>query len=357
MRKVCFLIGNLNLSGGTERVTTLIVNELAKQQYDVSVLNLVDGSDPFFDLHDNVKTHSLYDEDISFKKKYVSAVWKIRRFVQRHQIDTFIVVDSISCMFTAPALYGLKVNHICWEHFNFNVNLGLKSRDLGRKLAAKYCDHIVTLTKRDKELWKQGLRSINAKIVPIANPTPYENIEHIPSIESKTILSLGRLTYQKGFDLLIEAWAQVCHVNDDWMLQIIGSGEDEKALKDQAKLLDVFDRINFIPVTRDVEYYYKTSAFYCLSSRFEGLPMVLLEAQAYGLPIIAFDCDTGPSDLIDDGINGWLVPDQNIHILTNTILKSISISSDAYDNLVKNSSFKSKAFMIDKIILEWKKII
>lgn len=357
MKNICFLIGSLSNSGGTERVTSLIANELAKRNNNISILSLTHGTVPFFELNDSIQTSSLYSKEVSFKKNFIGTIWKIRRFVQRHQIDTLIVVDSISCMFTVPALYGLTVNHICWEHFNFNVNLGVKSRDLGRKLAAKYCDYIVTLTKRDKELWEEGLKTIHAKIVPIANPTPYENIEHIPSIESKTILSLGRLTYQKGFDLLIEAWAQVCHVNDDWMLQIIGSGEDEKALKDQAKLLDVFDRINFIPVTRDVEYYYKTSAFYCLSSRFEGLPMVLLEAQAYGLPIIAFDCDTGPSDLIDDGINGWLIESGKVDALAKQILTCIDLDSDSYIKLSQNSGQTSLKFLAHHISKTWSTII
>ncbi len=357
MKNICFLIGNLSNSGGTERVTSLIANELAKRNNNISILSLTHGTVPFFELNNSIQTSSLYSKEVSFKKNFIGTIWKIRRFVQCHQIDTLIVVDSISCMFTVPALCGLKVNHICWEHFNFNVNLGVKSRDLGRKLAAKYCDYIVTLTKRDKELWEKNLRNINAKIIPIANPTPYENISHIPSIEFKTILSLGRLTYQKGFDLLIEAWAQVCHVNEDWVLRIIGSGEDEESLKEQASHLGVDDRIDFIATTSDVEHYYKTSSFYCLSSRFEGLPMVLLEAQAFGIPIIAFDCDTGPSEVVIHDINGWLVPSQNVENLRDTILKSISISSDTYDSLVKNSSFKSKMFMIDRIILEWKKII
>lgn len=357
MKKVSFLIGNLNLSGGTERVTTLIVNELAKQQYDVSVLNLVDGSDPFFDLDANVKTHSLYTKDISFKKNYIDSIWKIRKFVKNHYIDTLIVVDSISCLFTVPALYGLKVKHICWEHFNFNNNNSVRLRDIGRKWAAKHCDYIVTLTKRDKELWVQGLKNINAQIVPIANPSPYENNKHTPSLDYKIVLSVGRLTHVKGFDILIEAWAQVCESNFDWKLRIVGGGEEEASLKEQVSRLGINERIDFVPATKNIEYYYKTSSFYCLSSRFEGLPMVLLEAQAFGLPIIAFDCDTGPSEIVDHDVNGWLVPSQDIESLRDTILQSISISNDNYASLVKNSHLKSSMFMIDKIVLRWKKII
>lgn len=350
-------MGNLSNPGGTERVTTLIANELAEKNPNISILSLTDGKNPFFYLNADVKTYSLYPMKISFKKNFIGAVLKIRRFVQQHQIDSLIVVDSISCMFTVPALYGLQVNHICWEHFNFNVNLKTKSRDIGRKWAAKYCDYIVTLTKRDKELWQQGLNDINAKIIPIANPTPYENVKHRPSLDFKNVLTLGRLTYQKGFDSLIEAWAQVCKTNEDWTLSIVGSGEDEEALKDQAKRLEVLSRINFVPANKDIEQYYKKSSFYCLSSRFEGLPMVLLEAQAFGLPIVAFDCDTGPAEVVEHRTTGLLVKAGDTNQLADSLLMMINITNSEYEMMSANTIENSQNFSIQSIIKTWLSII
>lgn len=355
MNNICFLIGNINNSGGTERVCSIIANEFAKNGYNVSILSLVEGNKPFFKLHPNVEIYNLYSKKISFKKSFFSVVLKVRQFVKQHRINTLIVVDSISCMFTVPALCGLNVKHVCWEHFNFNINLGLRSRDLGRKLAAKYCDYVITLTQKDKYLWEQGLKNIQAKVVPIANPSPYKNIENKPSLDSKTLLSIGRLTNQKGFDLLIEAWGLVCQTNRDWILRIVGDGEDEQALKNQVKKLGISNRIEFIPVTKDIEYYYKNSSFYCLSSRYEGLPMVLLEAQAFGLPIIAFDCDTGPSEIINNK-NGWLVPPKSIQELSNMILEAINVDSSTYECYVKNSYSSNKRFNIDNIIYKWKEI-
>ena len=96
MKKICFLIGNLSHSGGTERVTSLIANRLPKQDYDVSILSLTDGTVPFFELNSYIQTYSLYPKKISFKKNIFGAIWKIRRFAQQHQIDTLVVVDSIS---------------------------------------------------------------------------------------------------------------------------------------------------------------------------------------------------------------------------------------------------------------------
>lgn len=356
MKKICFLIGNLNNSGGTERVTTLIANALAEKKYQVSILSLAGGKQSFFELESDIKTYSLYPEKISFKKNFLGAVWRIRQFVTQHQIDTLVVVDSISCIFTLPALYGLKVKHICWEHFNFKNNNGVKFRDYGRKLAAKYCDYVVTLTKRDKELWEKGLKKINAKIVSIANPVPYENIDNIPSLEYKTILTVGRLTHVKGFDLLINAWSKIAQQVPDWKVVIVGSGEDELMLKQMAKDLHVEDSIVFAGQQKDMDQFYRQVSFFCMSSRFEGLPMVLLEAQSYGLPIVAFDCDTGPRELINIH-NGWLVEPDNIEKLSTTLLRVINLDDRSYNTKVKDSLLNIKNFSIESTVRFWEKVI
>lgn len=357
MKKICFLIGNLNSSGGTERVTTLIANALAQKDFQVSILSLADGNQPFFELVPSIKTYSLYTKKISFKKNFFGAVWRIRKFVTQHQIDTLVVVDSISCIFTVPALFGLKVKHICWEHFNFNVNLGVKYRDIGRKWAAKCCDYVVTLTKRDKEIWEQGIKNIKAKIIPIANPTPFEVQENIPSLDYKTILCVGRLTYQKGFDLLIPAWARVARQVPDWKIVIVGSGEDELMLKQMAKDFAVEDSIVFAGQQKNMDSFYRQASFFCMSSRFEGLPMVLLEAQSYGLPIVAFDCDTGPADLIENKKNGILVEPLDTTELADGIIELMNLNELSYMNYAKTAKEVSMNFYGKKLVGKWLEII
>lgn len=358
MKKICFLIGNLNDSGGTERVTTNIANALSENiKYEIFILSIHGGLKPFFSLSGSVSIYSLYNTRPSFKRDYLKSVFKIRDFISTYKINTLVVVDSISCVFTVPALIGLRVNHICWEHFNFKVNLGVKYRDIGRRWAAKYCDYVVTLTKRDKELWEQGIKNIKAKIIPISNPTPYENIDYVPSLEFKTVLAVGRLTYQKGFDLLIEAWVQVCAVNHDWKLCIVGSGEDEETLKAQAKKLGVYERIDFIPATKNIDLYYKTSSFFCLSSRFEGFGMVILEAMSFGIPVVSFDCDCGPSDLIVNNETGILVEPLDTTELADGIIELMNLNELSYMNYAKTAKEVSMNFYGKKLVGKWLEII
>jgi len=358
MKRICFLISDIGHSGGTERVTTIIANALSNHKnYQIYILSLSGGEAPFFQQESQIINSHLFDCKVSMKKNFLQAIGKIRSYLTANKIDTFIVVDSINCIFTVPACVGLNINHICWEHFNFNVNLGVRYRNIGRKWAARYCDYVVTLTKRDKKLWEQGLKKINAKIVAIANPTPYENIEHTPSLEHKTVLAVGRLTYPKGFNFLIETWALVCKQNNDWILRIVGSGEDEKALKDQAQNLGIINRIDFVAATKNVEKYYKTSSFYCMSSRFEGFPMVLLEAQSFGLPLVAFDCDTGPSEIIENEMNGYLVEPLNVQELANKLVFVCNMSLGDYKRMIDLSRISSEKFYLKNILNQWFDII
>lgn len=356
MKKICFFIGNLNHSGGTERVTSIIANELSKYNYEIHILSLFGGKDPFFEVEEKVKIHSLFSERFSFKKNFIQTIWKIRQFIINNKIDTLIVVDSISCVFTVPALIGLHINHICWEHFNLKVNLGSRARDLGRWLAAKWCDKIITLTQRDKCFWDEKFELVSTKkVIAIANPSPFPLQDNVPSLEYKNILCVGRLTHQKGFDLLIPAWAKIAHLLVGWKITIIGSGEDEKMLKQMAQDYKVDQCIDFVGQQKNMDQFYRNSSFFCMSSRYEGLPMVLLEAQSYGLPIVAFDCDTGPAEVIEHGKNGFLIEKENIILLSENILSLSQI--DCFEVFIKNAFEKSQSFNINNMLQYWRKVI
>lgn len=355
MKNICFLIGNINHSGGTERVTTIIANELAKKN-KVFILSLSDGTKPFFEQDISIVNENLFAEPVSMRKYFISAVSKIRKYLINNKIDTLIVVDSISCVFTVPACVGLNINHICWEHFNLKVNLDSTFRSLGRWMAAKWCDRVVTLTERDKTFWdkKFNLGSTN-KVLAIANPSPYELQDHHPSLDNKNILCVGRLTYQKGFDLLILTWAKTVEQLPGWKITIVGSGEDEQTLKQMALDLNVSDTIVFAGQQKNMDLFYRKASFFCMSSRFEGLPMVLLEAQSYGLPIVSFDCDTGPAELIDNEINGYLVKNNDIDALAVAVMKMCTQNN--FDSFSQNTLKKSQNFKIKNIIDFWSVIV
>lgn len=357
MQKICFLIGDISHSGGTERVTTLIANQMAKDN-KIYILSLSGNSPPFFEQNSSIINDSLFNKKVSMKKKLLSTILKIRKYLITNKIDTLIVVDSISCVFTVPACIGLKLQHICWEHFNLKVNLGSSFRDLGRWMAAKFCTKIITLTERDKKFWdtKYNLISSN-KVIAIPNPSPYNLQDNQPTLANKTILCVGRLTYQKGFDLLIPAWANIAPQLLDWKIIIVGTGEEENVLKEMAIEYNVSDSIEFVGQQKNMDLFYRKASFFCMSSRFEGLPMVLLEAQSYGLPIVSFDCDTGPGEIILNNVNGVLVHSLSVSNLSKKIILMTKMATTEFNNMSISAFENSKKFSVDNIAEQWLKVL
>jgi glycosyltransferase involved in cell wall biosynthesis len=140
-------------------------------------------------------------------------------------------------------------------------------------------------------------------------------------VREKIVLGVGTLIPLKGFDMLIKAFAKL--EEDEWKLVILGEGPDREELQNLIDELGLRDKVSLPGITKDVERYYKKASIFVLSSRTEGFPGVLCEAIGYGCASIAFDCLTGPSDIIEQNVNGILVEPENINKLSQEIQKLV----------------------------------
>lgn len=185
----------------------------------------------------------------------------------------------------------------------------------------KKLDAFVVLTKQDADSWKKVRKALvipnSCVIIP-----PY-----ISNCNSKKIISVGRLNEQKGFERLIQAWANTKSKHPKWQIDIYGSGEEKRKLEDLIKKLGIEDSFHIHPPTMNIIEKYCESSLYVMSSKFEGFGMVLVEAMNCGLPCISFDCPYGPSDIIQNGVNGYLVENGNIKKLGDAI--EVLINNDA----------------------------
>ena len=350
MKRICLLIGNINHTGGTERVGSMLANGLSKAGYEVVVASLAGGDQPFFPLDKDIKVISLFKTQGRTLPRTPSLIYKIRKLLKQERIDTLIVVETMSVLFTLPATFGLPVEHICWEHFNFNSDLGRKGRRIARQLAARYCNVVVTLTERDKEYWLQGTEH-HSQIKAIANPCPFPVQTYIKEENTKIVLAVGRLTYQKGFDLLLKAWLEVTKTMPNWKLKIVGEGEDRAKLAGFIHDNRLDASVELVGSTKDVSQYYKEAEIFCLSSRFEGFPMVLLETLAFGLPVVSFDCDTGPAEVLEN-TGSILVPQDDITKLALSLIELMSDSERRKDISVK-SKHKAEMYQPEYIVKQW----
>ena len=207
-----------------------------------------------------------------------------------------------------------------------------------QEAAVKELDALVVLTQHDADNWKEVRQ---AYVIP--NSLPFSP-EKGSSCMEKRIISVGRYSEQKGYDRLIEAWAKVNRKHPDWNIRIYGEGQDGDKLRELVRKYRIEDSFSLCPPTPDIQEKYLESSLYVMSSRFEGLPMALLEAMACGVPCISFDCPYGPAEIITPEEDGILVENGNTDKLADAICrlientdKRISMGKQAQKNIQRYS--------------------
>lgn len=330
--KIAYIYPALDIYGGADRIITQKANYLADRfGYDVYVITAHQCGKPLsFPLLPSV-TH--IDMAVDFHKQYGKPLIKrasiylrlIREYKKKlsilfHKEKFDIVITTISrdIDFINDIKDGsikLAEAHISKAHVR-NLHLlqhkNFIYRTLGKiwtrkleKNISKF-ERLIVLTNKDAESWKH---ITDALVIPNFIPI---KIEEISSRKSKNIISVGRLYPQKGYDFLIEAWSLIHHKYPDWTINIYGEGEQEEYLASLIEKNNIGRSFKIHKPLKNIQEKYVESSFYVMSSRFEGLPLVLIEAMASGLPAVSFDCPEGPKDIINDGTDGFLVENANV---------------------------------------------
>lgn len=358
MLNICFLSGDMSRTGGTERVLSIIANELSKQKnkFNIHILSITnENNTSYFNLENEIKNDRiLKSKDVNFKKQYFQVVKGIRHYIKENNIDILIDVEVIASLFSIPATRFTKTKLISWEHFNFYEDNGSHLRIYARKLAARFSNCIITLTEHDKQNYLNNL-DIKGKVEYIYNPI--EEVDDVEcNIKSKQIISVGRLTYQKGFDMLCDVAKVVLKDNKGWKWLILGDGEDKDKLRSKIKEYGLENKLILKGNVSNVEEYYKNSSLYVMTSRFEGLPMTLLEAKTYKLPIVSFNCLTGPSEIVKNNINGYLINPENVEAMSNK-LNILMNDENKLKEFSNNAQIDIEKFKLKPIIERWEKVL
>lgn len=358
MLNICFLSGDMSRTGGTERVLSIIANELSKQKnkFNIHILSITnENNTSYFNLENEIKNDRiLKSKDVNFKKQYFQVVKGIRHYIKENNIDILIDVEVIASLFSIPATRFTKTKLISWEHFNFYEDNGSHLRIYARKLAARFSNCIITLTEHDKQNYLNNL-DIKGKVEYIYNPI--EEVDDVEcNIKSKQIISVGRLTYQKGFDMLCDVAKVVLKDNKGWKWLILGDGEDKDKLRSKIKEYGLENKLILKGNVSNVEEYYKNSSLYVMTSRFEGLPMTLLEAKTYKLPIVSFNCLTGPSEIVKNNVNGYLINPENVEAMSNK-LNILMNDENKIKEFSNNAQIDIEKFKLKPIIERWEKVL
>lgn len=388
MKKICFLVDSIFSFGGVQRVTTVIAKELAKT-YDVTIVsfdnpNTLDTS--LYNLNDaNInyrffsypsvgsfynkicKAYSGLYQKYSFQSKWASDLYAYSSFptplrkaltkkLLNGQYDVIIGVHAPLAGRLATMKKSLpNVKCIGWIHNSFEALFSDSFIYIGAARKRHYVfqfrklDDTVVLCEHDAETYNQYDPTFKPTV--IYNPLTLK--PGAPATgTTKSFLAVGRFSHQhKGFDLLIEAFHLFAQKNQEWTLDIVGEGVEEKLYRELIKKYNLENKVTIHPFTNNIQAYYSKAQVYVLSSRWEGFGLVLVEAMAHGLPVVSSDLPTSKEIMGDFGLyfkNG------DIEDLAKKLEDATHID---WNQKSQEALEIAKRFDISTIINRWKDLI
>ncbi|MHA7846461.1 glycosyltransferase family 4 protein [Serratia sp. D1N4] len=347
-RKVAIVIENIAGKGGTERVASGLANALARLPGYAVTLFSISGDRAFFPLDTAVTLRFMPGRRGGWP-------WHLALALRRGGFHAIIPVSMgrLSVMI-APYLRLLCPNSrlLLSEHVSFHQYPRLMK---WLKLAVyRFSDRVIFLTRQDRDAIARWVPRRKCLVIENVSPFPVQS----PRAEQQQPLALaiGRLSHQKGFDRLITAWQQIAQQAPEWRLVIIGDGPERGALQRQIDQAELQESVQLLPATADIAAWYQRAGLYLMTSRYEGLPMVLIEAMSFGLPLVAYNCQTGPAELIDDELNGYLIADGDQAQFCAKTLALIA-NPDLRQRCSQASLLKAGRFTPERIYPQWQQII
>ena len=320
--KLCFFIDDITHTGGIERVVSLLCGQFAvsHQDLEIEIVSQFRSSKVLAYEFVGAKITYLSEKDYdakphSFQRMFriLGNVLNVRKHFKKNKYDVIVGQSYPNNILLYLAGVDLS-NVIAAEHVYYDY-YGSFLKKL-RLHVYKKCFKVVVLTSKDKECYDNHFPSEHTYLIP--NPVVLTETFASP-LDSKVAIAVGRIQYQKGFDTLVEVFKRVHEKHPDWIVQIYGDGSLRAELEQQIAGAGLNGIINLMGCSNEIYKKLRDAAFYIMSSRFEGFTMVLIEAQSQGIPIVSFDCPNGPWDIIDNGVNGILVEDQNKDALCDGI--------------------------------------
>ncbi|HEX2912502.1 MAG TPA: glycosyltransferase family 4 protein [Chloroflexia bacterium] len=356
-KKALTLVIHSLSAGGAEKIMSILANYWADEGNRVTLITMAD-TPPFYALNKRVNFRPLGLAEAS-KNWLVAMFNSLKRLLILHRAivvsnpDVVISFMDRQNVLTLLATRGLKLPVVVCEHTEPGRAALSKIWQKLRFWTYPVSSAVVVLTDTAQNFFPANIRKKTFVIPnPAILPDSFEVSKQVSENSSPKIVAMGRLIPLKGFDFLIKAFSSISSQHPDWTLEIWGEGAERSSLEALIKQFGIESQVFLRGFTSRPLEVLKQADFLVLSSHYEGFPTVIWEAMACGLPVVSFDCPSGPGAIIRDGVDGILVPNGNVEALAEA-MSNLMYSEAERRRLASRAPEVLERFGLDRVMRRW----
>lgn len=358
--KLLYIVPNINNEGGVARVLSVKTNYLIEKfEYEVHILTQNEGFHPlFYSFNSAIVYHDLVLKG-NFFQFFNSFSKGLKTKIKAVQPDIVIVCDNGLKAYLIPFILSVKVPLIMEMHSSKFITeresgskiltkVATRCVNILKRIAIKKYDRFVVVSKESISEW------IIKNTIVITNPLWFASKKSC-ALENKKVIAVGRHTYEKGFDRMLQIWKKVVAKHPDWILELYGKSDGKVNLRLLAANLNISESVIFHDPVQNINEKYLDASFYLMTSRVEAFGMVLIEAMASGLPCIAYDCPCGPRAIISKNQDGFLIENDNESdyvAAVETLIENVTLRRE----MGKKAKQSSEKYNIDTIMDTWNEL-
>lgn len=388
--KICFLSLDLYMHGGIQRVIPNVINRMVGDFEITIVMPYSENDKNVFGLSDKIKIKNLNDfpkhDKHTVRGAFSLFVWKMNKktglldnklgaelllrtlysekqkealiqYFNDNSFELIIAVTDYYSLLLSMLAPRLNAKTIGWQHNTYESYFMMKNRNsYGQKflfkMMMKNLDHLIVLTNADRIKFAEAF---DVPTTTLYNPVSFSIYDHEPKQESPLIF-VGRMyQYQKGIDYLIDIVEEIKKKKPDIKIILVGDGPDRKKMEEKAAKRGLQNSIIFVGMSSNVSDYYKNASIFLHTSRYEGFGIVLIEAMAFGIPVVAFH-NNGPDEIITNGVDGFLVDKYDIVSFARQVIMLLE-DETIYRQVSHNARKRANDFLPNKVTEKFEKIL
>jgi GalNAc-alpha-(1->4)-GalNAc-alpha-(1->3)-diNAcBac-PP-undecaprenol alpha-1,4-N-acetyl-D-galactosaminyltransferase len=361
--RLTLIISHLSI-GGAQRVFSIMANYWAKKGWQITLLTFDNNdNEPFYDLHPAIihRPLDIFRESANAFEAVSNNITRIRalrKAIKSSKPQAVICFMRQTNVVAILASIGLKYPVIISERSIPAYDRYSKAWERLIQWCYRKSFRLIVQNQAVLKHFADDTK-LKAQVIPnpIIKPNSFEPEKRKATRSTANVLvTLGRLSREKGYDLLLKAYAIISPKHPTWSLEIWGEGPHRTSLEKLRDELGLNDKVSLPGLTKQSTEKLQHADLFVLASRYEGFPNALCEAMACGLPVISFDCPSGPLEIIRDGLDGILVPPENIEALAAAMDRLMG-DEEERDHLAKRAPEVIERFGLEKVMGAWEEVI